>query len=403
MPTNTYVALDKVTVSGSSTTSINFNSISSSYTDLVVVCSAANTTTSTNMLIRFNSDSSSLYSQTTISGTGSAAGSNRYSNQSAIYVIERHEMTSAANSYSTSIINIQNYSNTNIFKSVLSRSGTVNSSAAGTDQTVSLWRSTSAITSVTLLVNAGAFAAGSTFSLYGIAAGFGDSTPKAVGGVVTEDSSYYYHTFLGSSTFTPLQTLTVDYLVVAGGGGGNSDMAGGGHGGGGGAGGYRYFTSQSLTSGTKYLALVGGGGTGVNTGGGTQGRGGDSCFGSNFATGGGNGGGPNNNGLSGGSGGGARSQINNLTPGTGNLGGYTPAEGTNGSGTSGGGAVSAGPGGGATNSISGTSVVYATGGNGGSGGADTRGAANTGNGGSGGTSGVGKPGGSGIVIVRYAK
>jgi hypothetical protein len=167
---STYTPIATTTISGSSTTSTTFSSISSSYTDLFLVCSAGNTTTSTNMLIRFNSDSGSNYSQITLSGTGATAASNRYSSVTAIYVIERFEMTSASNTYSTSNINIQNYSNATTYKTTLSRSSTVNSGAAGTDVTVGLWRSTSAITSVTVLVNAGAFSSGSTFTLYGIAA-----------------------------------------------------------------------------------------------------------------------------------------------------------------------------------------------------------------------------------------
>ena len=201
-----------------------------------------------------------------------------------------------------------------------------------------------------------------------------------------------------SITAIAVAPTSVDVLLVAGGGGGNSDLSGGGYGGGGGAGGYRYLTAQSVTGGTGYTVTVPAGGAGINTGGGASGRGSDAVFGSLQSTGGGSGGGPNNNAAAGGSGGGARSQTNNLTPGTGNLGGYTPAEGTNGSGTTGGGATAAPTG--ATNSITGTSVTYATGGLGGNR-TDSAGAANTGDGAYGGNSGSGKTGGSGVVIIRY--
>jgi len=55
---------------------------------------------------------------------------------------------------------------------------------------------------------------------------------KALGGIKTFFGQYTVHTFLGSGTFTALEDLSVEYLVVAGGGGGGSG------GGGGGAGGY---------------------------------------------------------------------------------------------------------------------------------------------------------------------
>jgi hypothetical protein len=66
-----------------------------------------------------------------------------------------------------SIINIQNYSNSTTYKTVLARS---NNAATGTDATVALWRSTSAITSIDYYLNSGSWATGSTFTLYGIKA-----------------------------------------------------------------------------------------------------------------------------------------------------------------------------------------------------------------------------------------
>jgi hypothetical protein len=120
------------------------------------------------MLLRFNSDTASNYSQTTLAGNGSTAASNRYSNAANISPIEREEMSDIANTYSVSIININNYSNTTTYKSTLSRSSTPNSSSPGTDVQAGLWRSTAAITSITLPVNDGSFTVGSTFNLYGI-------------------------------------------------------------------------------------------------------------------------------------------------------------------------------------------------------------------------------------------
>jgi hypothetical protein len=66
-------------------------------------------------------------------------------------------------------------------------------------QLLGLWRSTAAITSITLYWRSN-IAVGSTFSLYGIAA---EGAAYASGGYVTSDSQYYYHTFTSSGTFTP--------------------------------------------------------------------------------------------------------------------------------------------------------------------------------------------------------
>jgi hypothetical protein len=62
-----------------------------------------------------------------------------------------------------------NYANTTTFKTHISRS---NNSSNFVMATVGLWRSTAAITSITLLTNtADTFSVGSTFTLYGIKAG----------------------------------------------------------------------------------------------------------------------------------------------------------------------------------------------------------------------------------------
>jgi hypothetical protein len=166
----TYEPIQTQTI-GTAVATITLSSIPQTYTDLVVVASVGNTLTSANMQIRFNSDTASNYSQTTLAGDGSGAvASNRYSGATNISPIEREEMSDIANTYSLSIINIGNYSNTTTYKSTLSRSSTPNSSSPGTDVQAGLWRSTAAITSITLLVNTGSFTVGSTFTLYGIKA-----------------------------------------------------------------------------------------------------------------------------------------------------------------------------------------------------------------------------------------
>lgn len=69
----------------------------------------------------------------------------------------------------SSIIQINNYSNSTTYKTAFMRTNTA--STYGTVfAIVGLWRSTAAITSITLTPDAGSFATGSTFSLYGIAA-----------------------------------------------------------------------------------------------------------------------------------------------------------------------------------------------------------------------------------------
>jgi len=232
---------------------------------------------------------------------------------------------------------------------------------------------------------------------------------------------------LTSSFFTG----TAYYLVVAGGGGGGASVFGGGSGGGG-AGGYRTNyggSAYTLATGITYTATVGGGGTFRNhTNAHHGGNGYDSSLtGSNItdiiSKGGGGGGyavsnGQGANGNSGGSGGGAGGSNTGTTGSVGGAGnnpstspvqGYKGGDCTSGSGNGGAGGGSSaegqdnsgGSGGaGTANSITGSSVTYARGGDNSSG-AGASGADNTGNGGEGaGQQNASGSGGSGVVILR---
>jgi len=408
----TYVPLYTTTLA-STTSTITFSSIPAGYTDLVLVCNAR-AATNASMNIQFNGDTGSNYSYTVLDGDGTTASSNRQSNVSGIQLASWSIGMGSTTSPSQVIANIQNYSNTTTFKTVLTRSQVVNASAAvGVDAFVGLWRNTAAITSLT--INSNTLAVGSTFSLYGVAAA--SVGAKATGGdFIGNDGTYYYHTFLSSGTFTPLQSLSTDVLVIAGGGGGGGAMNGC-IGGGGGAGGYQYFTGQSVTA-TGYTVTVGAGGTGGGVAPDSGTNGSNSVFGALAASiGGGGGGGGSGNGAglsgnNGGSGGGAGFSATTTTvggtgtAGQGNNGGN---EGSGGGGSGGGGAGGAGTnptgGVGLANSITGTSITYAIGGQGngaaGIGVTPSNPLANRGIGGDAGWNASGGNGGSGLVIVRY--
>lgn len=280
----------------------------------------------------------------------------------------------------------------------------------------------------------------------------GASSPIVVTGL-TNDTAYTFTVVAtnvngssavssASNSITPVNNVSVDYLVIAGGGSGGDYH----YGGGGGAGGYLTSTSYTLTGGQQYNITVGAGGT-YPTGGYINGNSGNN---SSFATltaigGGGGGSGAPTNGLNGGSGGGAGGSGGggNATGGAaspsgqGNAGGNGYNQSSRGAGGGGGGAGSAGTSGsydtggtggnGLSSSITGTSITRAGGGgggtyeystssnSGGSGGGGkgssganasqaTSGSTNTGSGGggysAGGAGGTAGAGGSGVVILR---
>lgn len=162
---STYSTIATNTVSGTSTNSVSFTSIPSTYTDLILVINSSKTTSGVvNSYLRFNNDSSSNYSSTFMYGDGSSAASARQSN------VTWAQIGDQADVISTTIVQIQNYSNSTTNKTFLTR---YNNTATGdvVYAGVQLWRSTAAINRIDCLLTASNFfTAGSTLTLYGIAA-----------------------------------------------------------------------------------------------------------------------------------------------------------------------------------------------------------------------------------------
>ena len=162
----TYTPIATTTL-GTAATSITFNSFSG-YTDLVIVLSAiADNTNTRYAYLQFNSDTGTNYSNTYLSGNGSSAESGRDTSATYIKGNQFGAAFSSTTNPMTDIINIQNYSNSTTYKTVLLRS---NAAGSGVTALVGLWRNTAAITSITLGVSSDKYGIGTTATLYGIVA-----------------------------------------------------------------------------------------------------------------------------------------------------------------------------------------------------------------------------------------
>jgi hypothetical protein len=435
---NTYKKIQTVTVGVGGSATIEFTSIPQTYTDLKVVLSGRSTNADIDdhLFVKPNNSASNM-TQIWLRGNGSAASSStnvRFAIPGA---------TATASVFGNTELYFPNYTSSN-FKSF---SGETVQETNGTEAyqylCAFLWSDTAAITSLVLDLLNGNFAQYSSATLYGVANVAVNEGAKATGGIITYDNNYFYHTFLSSDTFTPTQSLTADYLVVAGGAGAggaytDANIFGSGGGGAGGVrctvgatgGGGSLESALSLTA-TAYTVTVGAGGAGGgDNSNGTSGS--NSVFSTITSTGGGRsenaGGGNGAAGGGGGSGAGGTGGAATANQGFagGNGGGGTRSGGGGGgagvAGTAASGSGAGAGGNGITTSISATSTTYGGGGggahgtggssaNGGTGGGGnggapaTSGTANTGGGGGGrrtyGAS--GGTGGSGIVIVRYAR
>jgi hypothetical protein len=160
----TYEPIATYTFPNSSSSSYTFNSIPGTYTDLAIIGHVKSTSASS-LSLRFNGDGGSNYWTYVKYPTGSTVTNARYTSQTVGYI---NYLGTPFNSGQFGAVNIDilNYASTSMWKHGLSRTG---SYQFGPEFAVMQWRSTSAITSLSIFAGA-AFDTGTTFTLYGIKA-----------------------------------------------------------------------------------------------------------------------------------------------------------------------------------------------------------------------------------------
>jgi hypothetical protein len=146
---------------GSTAASVTFSSIPSTYTDLVVVASGTFTTGDDNLCMQFNGSTGANYSVTNIVGDGSTAGSFRTNNTTNC----GRDVLGTTQGVVT--YNINNYSNTTTYKTVIGRSGPA---SYGARASISMWRNTAAIDQIVIFSLSYTFNVGTVISIYGIKA-----------------------------------------------------------------------------------------------------------------------------------------------------------------------------------------------------------------------------------------
>lgn len=432
---NSLVKIQTVTVPSGGQKVIEFNNIPQNYRDLIIKFSVRGS----------NLDAADIR----VNGVA-PGGNNRYfdfgangglrNGASGAYAIVV-DSAETDNFYNCEVI-VYDYSSTSKFKAITGDNAwSPNSGASYQGMTGNIYVSNTPITRLEFeprgLISFQEF---STATLYGVPDYQETIGIKATGtGTIHQDDNYFYHAYTSSGVFVPTQNIIADVLVIAGGGGSAT--------GGGGAGGVVYHSSQSLTSGTSYSITVGAGGSAGSGTASDGGNGGNSQFSSLTAAVGGGGGARFSTtasaiaGLSGGSGGGGSARDTSSqgngggnTAGQGNTGGFASDSVTPGAINGGGGGGAGSPGGTSTNAQNGRGnggngtstysdwgratgfgdpidgVWYFAGG--GRGGRDFKKTGLTGhgsaredviNGRGGGADATEKRGGSGIVIVRYAR
>jgi hypothetical protein len=162
MATATYIPIATQTL-GSAAASITFSSIPGTYTDLRLVI--VNLASSVDESLTFNGDTGTNYSLTALAGSGvPAASSNNLTSYSKIV---SDLIGGAGSSPHMATFDIFSYAgSTN--KSVLVSAAMDSNGTGYVELTIGLWRSTAAITSLTLTSGGGNFATGTIATLWGI-------------------------------------------------------------------------------------------------------------------------------------------------------------------------------------------------------------------------------------------
>jgi hypothetical protein len=153
--------------------SVTFSSIPASFRTLEIRIQARSDTaaTATPLVMRFNADSGANYDSQSIFGQTTSTGATESVAATGMSLLEIAAASATANHAGALTLFIPNYNGTTFIKTADGTSTSSVGTGAGTLITRKIsgrWRSTAAITSITVLPAAGNFVAGSSFVLYGL-------------------------------------------------------------------------------------------------------------------------------------------------------------------------------------------------------------------------------------------
>lgn len=158
----TYTLISSVTVGSGGAANIEFTSIPSTYTDLLLKTSIRNVNDTPSCWLRFNSATTN-FSDRWVYGAGAAYST---TNSNIDFLNGRSSFT--ANTFGNSELYIPNYTGSNNKSVSVDSVAEDNSSLAYTQLSAGLWSNTAAITSIQILASTGNIAQYSTAYLYGI-------------------------------------------------------------------------------------------------------------------------------------------------------------------------------------------------------------------------------------------
>jgi hypothetical protein len=169
---NTYIAIGTKTLTSADATSVTFTSIPQTFNHLIVMGTAADNTSTSDLVLRLNNDATANYAFREVHRSGNSAPTQRTSTSTGDSLGLATFSDAQPNGWLGIEIVIPNYKTTVFYKHYLYRwncSPFNNTSLQRSATGGGVWKDTSAITEVKLLkTGANFFAAGTKFTLYGL-------------------------------------------------------------------------------------------------------------------------------------------------------------------------------------------------------------------------------------------
>lgn len=166
---NSYESIATQSVTSGTSASLTFSSIPSTYKHLQIRGFIRTDAGSNNwdLRIRMNSDSGSNYARHSMRGEGTGTG-NAEGQSSQTYMWLDRVAPNDANIFADVIIDLLEYSNSNIYKTMRGFGGNDRNGSGIISFSSGVWTNTSVINSLTFTLSSGNFTQYSTLALYGI-------------------------------------------------------------------------------------------------------------------------------------------------------------------------------------------------------------------------------------------
>ena len=166
-PQGAYDALATVTVPSGGVATITFAGIPAGYKHLQLRSFGGTSLLNNDINMTFNADTAANYSAHLLYGTGSSAGSYSPPTTSSIYWSVGNNY-GQANAFGAAVCDILDYANTSKFKTTRALYGYDSNGSGQMNFSSGNWRSTSAVTSITIAAASGSIIQYSQFALYGV-------------------------------------------------------------------------------------------------------------------------------------------------------------------------------------------------------------------------------------------